>query len=246
DPLTTGGGKARNHQALQDWGPRDWQWGAVQLVLATALPHLAVHQEKRHLWVSEEVLGDVQKGSVNCSKGAYVFPSPLFAFLDQVKEGGWKPPRCRQLTNLPPLVALLRPFAAGDVALDAEEGAYAVVAGWIPLGPLPADSARLLLGLRRRLEDAVVESAEMISQQGAAAFAAGGGQVDPELAALLRELLRPGQMRSTAQQAIAGSSRGAKGLAMGAKGGALGPAKGSHLVQPAGNWKGAGSWKGKW
>ena len=38
---------------------QEWQWGAILLALATALPHVAVHQEKRHLWVEEARYVDV-------------------------------------------------------------------------------------------------------------------------------------------------------------------------------------------
>eukprot|EP00930_Biecheleria_cincta_P033199 TRINITY_DN22997_c0_g1_i1.p1 TRINITY_DN22997_c0_g1~~TRINITY_DN22997_c0_g1_i1.p1 ORF type:complete len:1174 (+),score=255.17 TRINITY_DN22997_c0_g1_i1:48-3569(+) len=183
------------HAAVRDWSQQEWQWGAVQLLLATALPHVAVHQEKRQLWVSEENYGAVHKGSVNCSKGAYVFPSPLFAFLDQVKEGGWKPPRCRQLTSMPPLLTILRPFACGDVSLHAEDANLALVAGWIPVGPVQPDTVQLLLFLRCRIEDALVECADKIFQEGGAAFAEGGGLQDFELKKLLQDLLRHGSLR---------------------------------------------------
>ena len=81
---------------------QEWEWGAVLLALITALPHMAVHQEKRHLWVEEElcrgavmrvqrssrdrgggavvkitrtqqdVRGAVHKGSLNCCKNTFV------------------------------------------------------------------------------------------------------------------------------------------------------------------------------
>jgi len=179
-PTTT-----RDYTAIRDWGPQEWQWGAIQLLLSIALPHLGVHQEKRICWVSEDTLGAIHKGSVNCSKGAYLFPSPIFAFLEQTKEGGWKPPRCRQLTNLPPMLVLLRPFATGTVAVDAE-GSHAVVSGWINLGPAPTDTMCLLLVLRTHLEDVLVQaSAAVSSGTGAADIAA----EHKDLVALLRELL---------------------------------------------------------
>jgi len=54
--------------------PMDFQepsWGAVLLGLVTALPHLAVHQEKRHVWVAEDTIGAVHRGSINCCKNAF-------------------------------------------------------------------------------------------------------------------------------------------------------------------------------
>eukprot|EP00931_Biecheleriopsis_adriatica_P043571 TRINITY_DN24906_c0_g2_i1.p1 TRINITY_DN24906_c0_g2~~TRINITY_DN24906_c0_g2_i1.p1 ORF type:complete len:1219 (-),score=249.15 TRINITY_DN24906_c0_g2_i1:121-3777(-) len=207
--------RQRNYTAIRDWGQQEWQWGAVLLLLATALPFLAVHQEKRHVWVSEEVVGAVYKGSVNCTKALYVFPSPLFAFLDQVKEGGWKPPRCRQLTNIPALLALLKPFAAGEVRLDSEDGSCAIVADWIPVGPVPFETVQLLLGLRCRLEDSLVECAEQISQEGGPAFAEGGGLKDKELVPLLQDLLRHGSLRfresATGAAAAPGHGTGSAG-----------------------------------
>jgi len=192
----------------------------VQLLLATALPHLAVHQEKRHLWVSAEDLGAVHKGSVNCSKAAYVYPSPIFAFLDQVKEGGWKPPRCRQLTNLPPLLALLRPFVSGEIRLDAEEGCYVILEDWIPL-QVPVDSAQLLLGLRCRIEDALVECTEHIAEEGGAAFAAAGGFQDPDLKMLLQDLLKQSSLRFREDQTYSGGPAGTAGYSYGGKAGAV-------------------------
>lgn len=248
--------KERSHNALRDWGQQDWQWGAVLLMLATALPFLAVHQEKRHVWVSEEIVGAVHKGSVSCCKNSYAFPSPLFAFLDQVKDGGWKPPRCRQLTNLPPLLALLRPFAAGNVTLDTEDGSCAIVGGWIPVGPVPADTVQLLLGLRRRLENALVECADQIATEGGPAFAAGGGMKDQELIIILKELLKYYSFRFREGAAAPVSTGSASGAKQGSKGNATlfksdGPAwpqasmhsppqaaapnpPGTRLAQPAG------------
>lgn len=218
------------HASVRDWSQQEWQWGAVQLLLATALPHVAVHADKRSLWVSEEQLGAVHKGSVNCSKGAYVFPSPLFAFLDQVKEGGWKPPRCRQLTSLPPLLAILRPFACGDVSLHAEDANLALVAGWIPLGPVQPDTVQLLLWLRCRIEDALVECADKIFQEGGSAFAEAGGLQDKELQKLLQDLLRHGSLRCREIHADP-QSQGSAGTFKGAG------------TQAA--WKGCGKAKGK-
>eukprot|EP00927_Polykrikos_kofoidii_P050023 TRINITY_DN43988_c0_g1_i1.p1 TRINITY_DN43988_c0_g1~~TRINITY_DN43988_c0_g1_i1.p1 ORF type:complete len:1074 (+),score=197.91 TRINITY_DN43988_c0_g1_i1:112-3222(+) len=180
--------------AIRDWDPREWHWGAMQLLLAMALPHIGVHQEKRMLWVSEDTHGQIHKGSVNCNKTSYVFPSPLFSFLDQAREGWGRPPRCRQLTNTPPLFALLRPFAPGEVLLD-EEGNHAIIGGWIPIGPVQPDTASLLLGLRQRLEDVMRECAE-------AAVAASPEDVgkptfkDKELLIILRDLLCSGNHRS--------------------------------------------------
>ena len=50
---------------------QEWCWGAVLLSLVTALPHLAVHQEKRHVWVAEDTIGAVYRGSINCCKNSY-------------------------------------------------------------------------------------------------------------------------------------------------------------------------------
>ncbi|CAE7320812.1 dhx9, partial [Symbiodinium pilosum] len=112
--------KKRSYTAIRDWGPQEWQWGAILLALATALPHVAVHQEKRHLWVEEDARGAVHKSSVNCCKNSFVFPTPLFAFLDRTQEEGWRPARCRQLTNIPPLLALLKPFSHSEIRMDGE------------------------------------------------------------------------------------------------------------------------------
>ncbi|CAJ1442546.1 unnamed protein product [Effrenium voratum] len=160
DEEDAGFGNKRSHTAIRDWSHQDWEWGAILLSLVTALPHLAVHQEKRHVWVAEDTVGAVYKGSINCCKNEYVFPSPIFAFLDQTKEEGWKPPRCRQLTNMPPLLALLKPFTSGNIRTDDQDGSCVIIGGWIPLGPVPADTAQLLLLLRSRLEDVLVECAD--------------------------------------------------------------------------------------
>eukprot|EP00933_Yihiella_yeosuensis_P025959 TRINITY_DN20138_c0_g1_i1.p1 TRINITY_DN20138_c0_g1~~TRINITY_DN20138_c0_g1_i1.p1 ORF type:complete len:368 (-),score=69.68 TRINITY_DN20138_c0_g1_i1:305-1384(-) len=253
--------REQNYTAIRDWAQHDWQWGAIMLLLATALPHVAVHQEKRHIWVSDDQVGAVHKGSINCNKGGYVFPSPLFAFLDQVKEGGWKPPRCRQLTNLPPLLAILRPFAAGEIRLD--DSSRPIIAGWIPLGPTSADSVKLLLALRLRLEDAVVEAADAIAQQGGSAFSAAGGYQDQELISLLRDILSHNSLRykeshnSPAVNQGSWTANNVKGSHsqhtwQGSKGkGSTWSKGGSHQVQKGG-WKGSGKgWpsgksKSKW
>jgi len=223
----------RNHSALRDWDGAEWQWGAVQLLLATALPHLAVHQEKRHVWVSEDTLGAVHKGSVNCCKNTFVFPSPLFTFLDQVKEGGWKPPRCRQSSVLPPLLAVLRPFASGEVKLDDVDGTNVVVGSWIPLGPVTQDTAHLVLYLRRCLEEGLVHCANCV--------AAGETNFGPEqnqMIALLKELLTGQNMRYRETHVAGGGAA--------AKGGAAGWAPHSASAQTTSglNWKGAQSQKG--
>ncbi|CAE6911630.1 DHX9 [Symbiodinium natans] len=150
--------RKRSHTAIRDWGPQEWQWGAVLLGLATALPHVAVHQEKRHLWVDEEARGAIHRSSLNCCKNSFVFPSPLFAFLDRMQEEGWRPARCRQLTNMPPLLALLKPFANSTIRMDAEEGNCVIIADWIPIGPVLPDTAHLLLLLRSRIEDMDIAS----------------------------------------------------------------------------------------
>jgi len=204
--------RKRSYTAIRDWGPQEWQWGAVLLGLVTALPHMAVHQEKRHLWVEEEAKGMVHKSSLNCCKNSFVFPSPLFAFLDRVQEEGWRPARCRQLTNMPPLLALLKPFTNSEIRMDSEEGRCVVVADWIPIGPVPPDTVHLVLLLRSRLEDALFECAEQISTDGGTAFARDGGVKDEELVSLLQELLRQNSLRFRESLVEAGKgSKGGKG-----------------------------------
>lgn len=177
----------RNYSAIRDWNSKEWCWGAVLLSLVTALPHLAVHQEKRHVWVAEDTIGAVYRGSINCCKNSYVFPSPIFAFLDQVKEGGWRPTRCRQLTNMPPLLALLKPFANGEIRMDEQDGSCVIIGNWIPLGPVHVDTVNLLLVLRRRLEDTLCEYADGIAE--------GAFQRDNELTQLLQDLLGGASLR---------------------------------------------------
>jgi len=226
----------RNYTAIRDWGPQDWQWGAIQLLLAVALPHLGVHQEKRICWVSEDTLGAMHKGSVNCmGKAAYIFPSPIFAFLEQTKEGGWKPPRCRQLTNLPPALVLLRPFATGSVSTSAE-GTHAVVSRWINVGPAPADTMCLLLVLRTHLEDLLVRLAANIMEGGAAIDVA---QQHQELLALLRELLNQNSLRY--REAVSGAPAPASGAS------SFGGGAGSKpLVQRTPSWGSTGSSGKSW
>eukprot|EP00434_Breviolum_minutum_P010375 symbB.v1.2.009152.t1/scaffold548.1/size229490/12 len=190
--MATAPKQRRNYSAIQDWNNQEPSWGAVLLGLVTALPHLAVHQEKRHVWVAEDTIGAVHRGSINCCKNAFVFPSPIFAFLDQVKEGGWKPTRCRQLTNMPPLLALLKPFANGEIRMDEQDGKCVIIGNWIPLGPVPVDTVNLLLVLRRRLEDVICEYADRIAEEGGEVFAA---QRDEELTSLLQDLFRGGSLR---------------------------------------------------
>eukprot|EP00928_Gymnodinium_smaydae_P070500 TRINITY_DN5431_c2_g1_i1.p1 TRINITY_DN5431_c2_g1~~TRINITY_DN5431_c2_g1_i1.p1 ORF type:complete len:1266 (+),score=276.50 TRINITY_DN5431_c2_g1_i1:489-3800(+) len=225
----------RNHQAIRDWGPQEWQWGAVQLLLATALPNLAVHEEKRHVWVAEDVLGAVYKGSVNCCKNSYVFPSPLFAFLEQVREGGWKPPRCRQLTSVAPLLAVLRPFAPAGLRWDESSQRLSIGGGWIPIGPSSWDTTNLLLSLRRRLEDVLVECASSVAE--GASLPPGGP--DAELPLLLREVLAPSQLRlrgpgnGNSQGGKAGGKAGAaKAATLGANGGTQSSNPGIVLSTP--------------
>jgi len=224
----------RNYQALRDWGPSDWEWGAVQLLLSVALPHLGVHQEKRHIWVSADTLGAVHKGSLNCNKGAFIFPSPVFAFLEQVKEQGWKPPRCRQLTNVAPNLVLLRPFASNTIAIN-EEGTHTVVSGWINLGPASGDSTVLLVTLRQHLEDLLADAANQVA---GGASAAEISQAYTPLLDILRNLL---YHRSLRFKEIPSESAGSSG---GGGGGGGWAAKG----QSAGSWAprapgGKGGWQ---
>lgn len=201
--------RKRSYTAIRDWGPQEWQWGAVLLGLVTALPHMAVHQEKRHLWVEEDAKGMVHKSSLNCCKNSFVFPSPLFAFLDRVQEEGWRPARCRQLTNMPPLLALLKPFTNSEIRMDSEEGRCVVVAEWIRIGPVPPDTVHLVLLLRSRLEDALFECAEQISTDGGTAFAREGSVKDKELISLLQELLRQNSLRF--REPLVEAGKGGKG-----------------------------------
>lgn len=231
------------HDAIRDWGPQDWQWGALQLLLAIALPHLGVHLEKRHIWVSEDTKGAIHKASVNCTKGDYKFPSPIFAFLDQVKEGGWKPPRCRQSTNIPALLVLLRPFSSSSIAVN--EDGNVVIADWLVLDGAPSDTISIVLGLRMHLQDLLSVYAGAAAQGGAEGFK----DDSADLTGLLKELLT---RQNLTQREPAPGAAGAWSSATPAAGAwsSATPAKGSWCGQgawgarPAGGLRPAGGIKG--
>jgi len=145
---------------IKDWGQHEWQWGAIRLLLAIAMPNLGVHEDKRKIWTGEDTLGVMHRASVNCSTTADIeFSSPIFTFLELVRDEGaeWKQGRCRQLTMIPPVLAVLRPFAAGEVA--AVSANTLVAADWVPITPASSSSAHLMLLLRMYIEDMVADVA---------------------------------------------------------------------------------------
>eukprot|EP00913_Durusdinium_trenchii_P014308 g13424.t1 len=129
--------------------------------------------------IRQDTVGTVHRGSINCCNNSYVFPSPIFAFLDQVKEGGggggYTPTRCRQLTNMAPLLALLKPFANGEIRMDDQDRNGGSLSFSLQ------DTVQLILMLRKRLEDVMCEFAEQLAET------RGFAPKDPELQGLLQD-----------------------------------------------------------
>ncbi|CAK0810393.1 unnamed protein product [Prorocentrum cordatum] len=107
------------HDAVRDWGPGLAVGGPAAAVgHRAAAPWGAPGREAPRLGLRghpgrhPQGVGQLHEGRLQVPVADIYLPGPGQG------EGGWKPPRCRQSTNIPALLVLLRPFSSSSITVN--------------------------------------------------------------------------------------------------------------------------------